>query len=95
MSIVGILAWRSALNDSEPLEVPDFRHEEARLKYENDHWTPDPARSNTPDMVAPSALRPVVKSAEAKALAKKVWGEQGYDVDVEEGVKVEAAEVVH
>ena len=61
--------------------MPDFRDEEARRRYEDDHWTPDPvrARSLPPDMIAPSALGgPTIKSAEARQLAKQVWGEQGY-----------------
>lgn len=40
---------------SAPLDVPDFRLEEARLQYEDDHWTPDPTRASTlpAHMVAP------------------------------------------
>jgi hypothetical protein len=87
MSIVGVLAWRSALSDGAPLEVPDFRTEEARLKYEDDHWSPDPTRKLTlaPEHQAPRALEgEIVKTPEALALAKEVWGEQGYDVEAEE-----------
>jgi hypothetical protein len=40
MASVGILAWRSILNGSEPYDVPDFRKEEDRVKYENDYLTP-------------------------------------------------------
>ena len=91
MSIVGVLAWRSALNDSEPLEVPDFRDEAARLRYEDDHWSPDPTRAGSlpPEMVAPSALEgAIVKSGEALALAREVWGAQGH---VEEAFPEEVA----
>ena len=65
------------------------------LRYEDDHWTPDPARAAqlAPSMVAPSSLEPVVKSAEAKALAREVWGKQGYDMDVEEAEAAETADV--
>ncbi len=44
MSIIGILAYRSALNDSAPEVVPDFRDETVRKRYENDDWTPDPEK---------------------------------------------------
>ena len=44
MSICGIQAYRSALEDGAPYEVPDFRDEQVRSKYEDDHWSPDPAR---------------------------------------------------
>ena len=41
--------------------------------------------------VAPNALEgEIVKSPEAVALAKEVWGAQGYDVEAEEGVLVTA-----
>ena len=44
MSIAGIQAWRSALNDSAPMEIPDFRRESVRKKYAKDDWSPDPER---------------------------------------------------
>ncbi len=44
MSLVGIQAYRSALQDGAPFEVPDFRDESVRRRYEADDWTPDPAR---------------------------------------------------
>lgn len=91
MSIVGVLAWRSALSDGIPLEVPDFRDEEARLRYEDDHWSPDPKRKHTlaKEHVAPRALEgEIVKSAAALELAKEVWGAQGYDIEAEERVVV-------
>ena len=40
MASVGILAWRSILNGSVPYDVPDFRKEEDKIKYENDYLTP-------------------------------------------------------
>ncbi len=44
MSIVGILAYRSALADSAPMAVPDFRREQDRKACETDDWSPDPTR---------------------------------------------------
>lgn len=40
MTSVAILAHRSILNGGKPYDVPDFRKEEDRIKFENDHDTP-------------------------------------------------------
>ena len=39
---VAILAWRSVLNGNIPYDIPDFRFEEDRVKYENDDLSPYP-----------------------------------------------------
>ncbi|NLE30315.1 MAG: Gfo/Idh/MocA family oxidoreductase [Phycisphaerae bacterium] len=77
MSIVGIQAYRSALDDSNTLEIPDFRIKSNRAKYKNDTWTPDPARrgKNGP---WPSILGKVTPSEKALAYAKKIWRQNGY-----------------
>ncbi|HQL64666.1 MAG TPA: Gfo/Idh/MocA family oxidoreductase, partial [bacterium] len=36
ISSVGILGWKSALEDGKPYNIPDFKKEEERKKYEND-----------------------------------------------------------
>lgn len=54
MTIPGILAYRSALNNSAPQEVPDFRIELVRKKYENDNWSPDPKDCKLPNQPSPS-----------------------------------------
>ena len=79
-SIVGIQAWRSALSDSAPVDVPDFRRESVRRKYASDDWSPDPARQKRGQPL-PSVLGHIEPTAEAKALAKKVWARQGYHGD--------------
>lgn len=56
MTLPGILAYRSALMGNVPLEVPDFRKEEVRKKYENDHWSPDPKDKSLPGQPPPSIL---------------------------------------
>ncbi len=43
MTLPGILGFRSAYEGSIPLEVPDLRIEAVRARYEDDHWSPDPA----------------------------------------------------
>ena len=40
LSAVAILAHRSILNGGIPYDIPDFRREEDRVKYENDYATP-------------------------------------------------------
>lgn len=42
MSSVGILAHRSLLEKGQPYDIPDFRKEEDRVKYEKDDLTPFP-----------------------------------------------------
>ncbi|MBE6731815.1 MAG: Gfo/Idh/MocA family oxidoreductase [Ruminococcaceae bacterium] len=42
MSSVAILAHRSVLEGGKPYEIPDFRKEEDRIKWENDRLTPVP-----------------------------------------------------
>lgn len=56
MTLPGILGYRSALNGNVSLEVPDFRKEDVRKKYENDHWSPDPDDKHIPEQPSPSIL---------------------------------------
>lgn len=75
MSIIGILSYRSALNNSGMLEVPDFRKESERKRYERDDWSPDPARRKK-GQPWPSVLGNVQPSKKARAYAARVWQEQ-------------------
>ena len=77
MSIVGILAYRSALQDSNTVEVPDFRRPEVRAHYADDGWNPDPARRRE-GYPWPSILGDIVPPAAGLACARKVWSEMGY-----------------
>ena len=77
MSIVGIQAYRSALKDGAPVEVPDFRQEAVRAQYEQDDWSPDPERQG-PGQPAPSVLGERTPHPQAKAFAREVWAEHGY-----------------
>ena len=77
MSIAGIQAWRSALADSAPMEVPDFRIEAVREQYATDDWSPDPERRKKGQPPS-SILGHIEPPAEAQALAKEVWPAQGY-----------------
>ena len=80
MSIAGIQAWRSALNDSAPMEVPDFRRESVRRRYARDDWSPDPERRKKGQPPS-SILGEIEPDPEAKKLARKVWAERGYQGD--------------
>jgi len=77
MSIVGILAWRSALADSAPVEVPDFRKESVRRLYEDDDWSPDPARRKEGQPPC-SILGDIKPTREAIEFSRNVWRKQGY-----------------
>ncbi len=80
MSITGILAWRSALDDSAPLDVPDFRDEAVRKQYEHDHWSPDPTRENK-DRPGTSITGDIAPTEEARVFAKEIWAGKGYNGD--------------
>ena len=72
MSIIGPLAYRSALNDSNTVTVPDFRKKSERDKYRNDHWNPDPTRRKAGDPF-PSIRGEIKPSRKALAHARKTW----------------------
>ena len=77
MSSVGILAWKSALVDGAPFDVPDFRLEVCRREYADDHWSPFPAQADA-DSPPPSLLGMVKPAPQALARARKQWKAQGY-----------------
>ncbi len=81
MSSVGILAWKSALQDGIPVEVPDFRDEAVRKKYEDDHWSPLPKFRHLqgPEPPPASILGDIEPSEEDIEYAKKIWREIGYE----------------
>jgi predicted dehydrogenase len=80
MSSVGILAWKSALQDGKPFDVPDFRNEAERKRYEDDHWSPWPTRAGQAGAEKPPvSLLGHVKPAKGDlAIARKVWRDVGY-----------------
>jgi len=77
MSAVGILAYRSALNSSNTIEIPDFRKKSERKKYKNDHWNPDPAQKKKGDPW-PSILGDIKPTEQGIKYARKVWKKEGY-----------------
>ncbi len=79
MSAVGILAYRSALNDSNTFDIPDFRSKAARDKVRNDEWGFYPDRHKKGDPWA-SIEGKITPSAKAMARARKDWKKYGYNV---------------
>ena len=77
MSIVGIQAYRSALNDSNTVEVPDLRKKSERVKYANDDWNPDPSRHKK-GYPFPSVLGKVEPTKQGISYARKIWAKSGY-----------------
>lgn len=75
MSIVGPLAWRSALSDSNTVTVPDFRREADRAAYENDDWRPDPVHGDP----WPSIFGKMEPTPEQIAFSREVWRTKGYE----------------
>ena len=77
MSSVGIVAWRSALEEGAPLDMPDFRDEGNRSAYEADHWSPWPQDAG-PDQPPPSIRGFREPHPEGLARGRKIWKEMGY-----------------
>lgn len=77
MSSIGILAWKSALEDGKPFDVPDFKDEASRKQYESDNWSPWPEDAG-PGQPPPSILGFVEPSPDGVKLAQEVWKEIGY-----------------
>jgi len=80
MSSVGILAWKSALQDGAPFDMPDFADEAQRAQYEDDHWSPWPKDAG-PGQPPPSILGTPSPSPAGVALASEVWAKVGYTED--------------
>jgi predicted dehydrogenase len=75
MSVVGVLGWKSALEQGAPFDLPDFSIESERRPHEDDHWSPWTQDAGAP----PPSIRGKVKpSRTAVAYARKVWRDIGY-----------------
>jgi hypothetical protein len=77
MSVVGIMAWKSVLDGNKSYEVPDFRREASRKKWEKDAWRP----MDIDDPKAP----PISSRGKDRGLmpkwlkrARQVWRKIGY-----------------
>jgi predicted dehydrogenase len=79
MSSVGILAWKSALQNGAPFAVPDFRREADRQRVADDHWSPFPAHAHLAPDQPPASIRGPIKPPRAAVQnARKIWKAQGY-----------------
>ena len=77
MTFVGIQAWRSCLDSGRPFEIPDFRDESVRTRYENDDWSPFP-EDRGPGQPWPSIEGEIKPPPRAVAAARRAWDEMGY-----------------
>ena len=77
MSIVGILAYRSALKDSDSLEIPDLRKKSERRKYARDTWAPGPGKPG-PGQPWPSVLGKTKIDEKGLKYARKIWKRSGF-----------------
>lgn len=74
MASVAILAHRSILNGNQPYDIPDFRKEEDRVRFENDHYLPIPLSDGTPANI-PCNSRPVTPTELQKENYRKALEE--------------------
>ena len=80
MAAVGILGWRSCLEEGKAFRIPDFRDEAARRAVEDDHWSPFPGDAGPGR--PPASIRGYVAPApEVIARAREQWAKQGYRGD--------------
>ena len=79
MSVVGMQAWRSALDHGAEYPIPDFSNEAARAPYENDQWSPFPEDAG-PGQPPPSIEGLWEPTPEQVAAAEKVWRELGLEI---------------
>ena len=77
MSSVGILAWKSALEEGKPYPVPNFRDEASRSQVADDHWSPWPQDAG-PGQPPPSIRGFIEPTPESIAYGREIWAQQGY-----------------
>lgn len=80
MSVVGSLAWKSALENGRSFKVPDFKKESERRKYEEKNFSPFPedSRPGQPPVSIRGNRDP---SPETLVHAREVWRTVGYHGD--------------
>ncbi len=79
MGICGILAWRSAVNGSVPVDVPDLSKPEEREKYRNDNACTNPKIAG--DQLMPKTIfEPSEVPDEVYDNVRRLW-EQGLDIN--------------
>jgi len=78
MSSIGILAWKSALEDGKPFDMPDFKNEEERKIHENDAWNPILKEGMDKNSIPPSSIVGYEPTDEDLKAAEEVWKETKY-----------------
>ena len=78
LASVAILSWRSVL-DGVAYDIPDFRLEEDRVKYENDHASPFP--KDGVEGSVPCSSRPYRPSEEDLKQAQAIWQSAEHPVE--------------
>lgn len=76
---VAILAWRSVMNGNMAFDIPDFRREEDKRKYEYDDASPYPDANGHIDFACSS--KPYEPSADDYAEAELKWFEKSAVLD--------------
>jgi len=76
MSVIGILAWRSVLNNGASYAVPDFSREKSRKACQDDRWTPMDVNDPDAPPVCSAGKREVIPSSLKEA--RKIWKGLGY-----------------
>jgi predicted dehydrogenase len=76
MSVVGIMAWKSVLDNSNSYAMPDFKSEKSRKGWQDDSWSP----MNIDDPNAPPAGSRGKRDIIPQSLkeARKIWKGLGY-----------------
>ena len=78
MSSIGILAWKSALADGQPFDIPDFKDEAARKLHENDTWNPILKEGMDKASITPVSIAGYEPTEEDIANATAMWEKTNY-----------------
>ncbi len=77
MTLVGIQAWKSVLDDGNTKPVPDFRLKRVRDQYRNENWSPFPEDAG-PGQPPPSIAGIRTPSRHDLAEARQLWRARGH-----------------
>ena len=77
MAAVGILGWRSCLQDGTPFAIPNFHEEASRAAFADDHWSPFPEDA-APGQPPPSIRGIITPDPQVMAHARQEWEKLGY-----------------
>ena len=78
VSSIGILAWKSALANGQPFDMPDFRDEAVRKLHENDVWNPILKEGMDKNAIPPASTVGYEPSEEDIKAAEVIWEKTKY-----------------